>query len=100
MDNLNYVIRNSDPGFSLLPEVYLQKGEALDKLGQRDEAVAEYRNALRAKADYTPAYAALAQHYIDRGDVDAARGVIEQGLKRDPGSTALAAKKAALAERD
>jgi len=62
VDNLDYVIRNADPGFALLPDVYLQKGKVLERTGDGAAAVAAYRNALRANPDYIPAYAALAQH--------------------------------------
>lgn len=98
VDNLDYVIRNSDPDFALLPDVYVQKGEALDELERRAEAEAAYRNAIHAKVDYVPAYVALAQHYIEARDVDAARRTIEEGLKYDPSSKTLAEKKAALAK--
>jgi tetratricopeptide (TPR) repeat protein len=100
VDNLNYVIRNADPSFALMPDVYFQKGYVLERLGEREAAAAEYQNALRAKADYTPASAALVQHYLDLGDVEAARAALEEGLKHAPSSTTLAAKKSALAERE
>ena len=99
VDNLNYVIRNADPSFALLPEVYFQKGNVLGGLGDREAAVSEYQNALRAGADYTPARAALVQLYLDLGDVEAARAALEEGLKHDPSSKTLAEKKSALAER-
>jgi tetratricopeptide (TPR) repeat protein len=99
VDNLNYVIRNADPSFALLPEVYFQKGNVLGGLGDREAAVSEYQNALRARADYTPARAALVQLYLDLGDVEAARAALEEGLKHDPSSKTLAEKKSALAER-
>lgn len=96
VNNLDYVIRHADPSFSLLPEVHVQKGNALERLGEREAAVTEYRNALQAKPDYTPAYVALAQHYVDAGETTAARAVLEEGLKHDPTSKELAEKKALL----
>jgi tetratricopeptide (TPR) repeat protein len=100
VDNFDYVLRNADPSFTLLPEVYFQKGSLLEQLGDREAAASAYQNALRARADYTPARAALVQFYLDRGDVEAARTALEEGLKHDPRSKTLAEKKSALAARE
>src|SRR5262249_37794092 len=99
VDNFDYVIRNADPGFPLLPEVYVAKGTLLAQLGDREAAASEYRNALHARPDYTPACAALVQLYLDRGDVAAARTALAEGLKHDPSSPALAEKQSALDKR-
>ena len=99
VDNLDYVIRHADPSFALLPEVYVQKGNLLERTGEGAAAVTEYRNALRAKSDYTPAYVALAQHYVDAGAVAAARAALAEGLQHDPSSKVLAEKQAALMAR-
>lgn len=96
VDNFDYVIRRADPSFSLLPEIHVQKGNALELLGEREASVTEYRNALQAKPGYTPAYVALVQHYVDAGDTTAARAVLKEGLKHDPSSKVLAEKKATL----
>jgi hypothetical protein len=98
VDNLNYVIRNADPSFTLLPAVYFKKGNVLERIEERQAAAAEYQNAQRAMADYTPLFAALVQDYVDLGDVEAARVALEEGLTYAPSSKTLAAKKAALAE--
>ena len=100
VDNLNYVIRNADRSFALLPGVYLEKGNVLLRIAQPEAAAAEYQNALRLKADFTPASVALIQTYLDLGDLTAAREVLEQALPHDPTSAALAAKKSAVAARE
>jgi tetratricopeptide (TPR) repeat protein len=100
VDNLNYVIRNADPSFALMPDVYAEKGDVLVLLGERDAASKEYENALRARADYTRASAALVQLYLDAGQLEAARTALEEGLKHAPDSALLAEKKAALAKRE
>ena len=99
VDNLDYVIRHADPSFALLPEVYVEKGDVLERTGEGAAAVTEYRNALRAKPDHTPAYLALAQHYVDAGDVAAARAALAEGLTHDPSSKVLADRLATLGER-
>ena len=99
VDNLDYVLRRADPSFVLLPDVYVRKGNLLERMGAGAAAVDEYRNALRANPRYTPAYLALAEHYVAAGDVAAARAVIAEGLKHDPKSKVLKDKQAALAKR-
>jgi tetratricopeptide (TPR) repeat protein len=100
VDNLNYVIQRGDPRCPLLPDVYFQKGTALERLGDREAAVSEYQSALRVAAGYTPARAALVQVYLDRGDLKAARAALAEGLKHDPRSKTLAEKKGALDARE
>ena len=58
VDNLDYVLRRADPSFVLLPDVYVRKGNVLERMGAGAAAVEEYRNALRANPRYTPAYLA------------------------------------------
>jgi tetratricopeptide (TPR) repeat protein len=96
IDNFDYVIRNAEPSFALMPKVYLQKGKVLERTGKGAEAEAEYRNALQANPDYTPAYVALAWHYADAGDIAAARATLAEGLARNPNSKVLADALAAL----
>ncbi len=99
LENFDYVILHADPSFALLPDVYFQKANLLDQLGEREKAVIEYQNAVRARADYTPARVALVQLYLDRDDIEAARAALAEGLKHDPSSKALADKQSALAVR-
>jgi tetratricopeptide (TPR) repeat protein len=96
IDNLNYVILHADPDFRYLHKVYFKKASVLERLGDRRGAVTEYRKALRAKPDYTPAAAALVQAYLELEDLEAARAALAEGLKHDPRSNLLAAKKVEL----
>jgi tetratricopeptide (TPR) repeat protein len=97
IDNRNYVTRPADLSCALLPDVFVQKGTALEHLGNGEAAVSEYQNALCVQADYTPARAALVQVYLDRGEVEAARAALAEGLQYDPSSKTLVDKKSALA---
>jgi tetratricopeptide (TPR) repeat protein len=99
VDNFDYVLRRADPSFVLLPDVYVQKGNVLERTGAGAAAVDAYRNALRANPTYTPAYLALAAHFVAAGDVAAARAAIAEGLKHDPKSKVLKERQAALAKR-
>lgn len=96
VDNFDYVIRNADPGFVLLLDVYVQKGNVLERTGQGAGAEAAYREAIRVDPSYAPAYVALSHHYVAAGDQAAARAIIAQGLARDPKAKPLLERQAAL----
>jgi hypothetical protein len=99
IDHPDYVTRPTELSCALLPDVFLQKGTALELLGNQEAAVSEYQNALCVQADDTPARAALVQVYLDRGELEAARAALAEGLKYDPSSQTLADEKSALAAR-
>jgi tetratricopeptide (TPR) repeat protein len=94
--NFGYVERNADSSFPMLPEVLLRKGMALRLLGRDAEAATGFTDAIRVKPDYTPAYAALVDLYVDLDDPDGARDILEQGLREAPQSNILRSKKVEL----
>lgn len=96
VSNFGYVQRNASAAFPLMPEVNLQKGLTLRLLGNDAEAAREFIGALRLKPTYTPAYAALIDVYLELGDWDEARRVLEQGLAHTPSSKILASKRAEM----
>jgi tetratricopeptide (TPR) repeat protein len=49
------------------PSFYLAKGISLDKLGRQDDAVKEYEQAIKVKADYADAYYNIGVIYFNRG---------------------------------
>jgi len=97
--NLEYVQRNAPSTFPMLPEVCLRKGMALRYLGNEGGAAREFLDAIEIKRDYTPAYSALIDLYVDLKDYDAARTVLERGLAMVPDSHILATKKAEIQKR-
>jgi tetratricopeptide (TPR) repeat protein len=98
--NFEYVQRYSNASFPLLPEVYLRKGMAYRYLGNEGAAASQFLSAIRLKDDYTPAYAALVDLYLDLKDTDAARAILEQrGLKHAPNSAILSKKKLEMESR-
>ena len=86
---IDYVLRNTVPNFVLRPEFYTKKGEALMKLRRHKEAVEAYRRGAQARADYWPAYSGLAELLRANGNLDDARGVVEEGLRYSPTSKTL-----------
>jgi tetratricopeptide (TPR) repeat protein len=96
VSGFSYVQRNASLQFPLMPDVNLRKGQTLRLLGNDAEAAKEFVDALRLKPDYTPAYAALADLYIDLNDIRAAEETIAQGLVHAPQSKILLQKKVEL----
>lgn len=92
--NFDYVLRRAEPAFALLPEIYLRKGLALQLLREQPRAASAFLNAIKAKRDYSPAYAALIELHLDLGDSEAAKQVLKTGLQYAPNSKILAKKKA------
>ena len=92
----NYVIERAPADFSLLPEILTKKGESLIKLGRGPEAVIDLKRAIRIKADYWQAYAALSDHYRGAGDQAQAREWLRKGLSAAPNAPGLVRRMAEL----
>ncbi len=80
----------------MLPEVYLRMGMALLYLRDHGAAARSFLSATKLKPDYTPAYAALVDLYVELGDLETARRVLETGLASAPNSVLLANKRIEL----
>lgn len=87
--NFTYVERMTRPDFFLRPEVSVQKGKALVLLGRTAEAVQNFNSAIVFRPDYTPAYAALSDLYVDLGEKHKASEILQRGLKAKPDSKVL-----------
>jgi tetratricopeptide (TPR) repeat protein len=103
MRNLNgtlgefeYVIQRAPPDFPLLPEILTRKGESLIQLDRAGEGMLELQRAIKIKADYAPAYAAMSDYYKETGQLAKARESLEKGLSAAPNAKALMRRLAAL----
>lgn len=80
--DLDYVIRNSNPSFILLPEVYNAKGRILFKLDRDPEAVASLTKALQLKPDHFPAALQLSGYYERIGDKNTAIEILKRSISK------------------
>lgn len=96
LSNFDYVIRNVQPDFALLPEIFTRKGENLIRLGRAHEGVVELIRAIDLNPGYWPPYAAMSDYYRDAGESAAAREWLEKGLKAVPEAGALKRRLAEL----
>ena len=84
-----YVSRHCSTNCALYPELHTRWGWALGESGQHGEAIGHFQKAIKAKPKYVPAYAKLADVYVDIKQPEEARKILEQGLKAKPGSRML-----------
>lgn len=84
-----YIINHCEPTFVLLPEVFKNMGEAYIEYGNPAKAMEAFQKAIELKPDYTPAYASMAQFYMDQSQNDQAENILRKGLEVVPGSKLL-----------
>ncbi len=84
-----YVERRATPEFVLLPEMYVKMAELLGRLKRDPEAMEYYQKAIALKPSYSKIYASMSNFYRLRGDLKAAKQILEDGLKAAPKSKLL-----------
>lgn len=89
IDDLNYVLKSTPPGFVMRPEVHLRIGDAQALLGVQAQAIVSYTAARNANPDYWPAYQRMAEVLLGLKQTEQARGMLREGLTRVPGSVVL-----------
>ncbi len=93
VNNFLFVQNHASRKFPLMPEVNLRKGQTLRLLGRDAEAAKEFLDAISLKPDYSPAYAALVELYLDLKDLQAADQILTKGLENAPRSKILLQKR-------
>ena len=89
LNNYDYVLGHMTPGFVLLPELLVKRGKTLQRQNRNEAAIGDFLKAIKAKPDYTPAYAALSDAYKAMGNKAEARKALEDGLEHKPDSRSL-----------
>jgi tetratricopeptide (TPR) repeat protein len=89
ISEFQYVIRNVEPDFAMLPEILTKQGQNLILLDRAPEALPVLNRAIDLNRRYWPPYAALGDYYRDLGDSAKAREWLEKGLKEAPEANAL-----------
>lgn len=99
INDFDYILLRSPDDFVLKPEIYVNKGAALEALGRCVDAVEAYTEALLLRSDYVPAYIGLSNCFEALGDPQRALTVVESGLQQVPGSELLLERRLALTGR-
>ena len=89
LSDMNYVIRNTDASFVILPEIYTKMGEIYLQLKKPRDAEVAYAKAWQLRPDYWPPYAQWASFLAQSGQKARAREIAEEGLRNAPSSRTL-----------
>ncbi len=84
MNNLDYMITHADPGYSLMPEIYQNRGLVRALIGRHGEAVADMNKAIELNPHQVKAYNVLADHYGSTRQQQKALETIMEGLRYNP----------------
>ncbi|MDD5389306.1 MAG: tetratricopeptide repeat protein [Gallionellaceae bacterium] len=89
MGGCNYVISHTTPDFSLLPEIFLQKGVIYSLRGEDSLAAGEYLRAISGNNKLVKAYIGMADYFSQKNDKKKALEIITTGLQNNPESKGL-----------
>lgn len=96
VDEIDYTMEHTTPDLVLLPEMWLNRGRALVRLGQRDQALQSFAKAIEIKPDYWPPYVDSANILVQRGAREQAIRMLEQALAQAPDARPVRARLAEL----
>jgi hypothetical protein len=96
IDDLNYVINHSPPGFVLLPEVYSARAEFQLLRGEPSLAFLSIDTAWKLKPSYGPPYRLWGDYLASIGKKAEARDVVKTGLEYNPSDPDLRSRYLAL----
>lgn len=88
-NDLSYVVRAVSQSYSLLPEVYLQRGFVLTLMKKDGEALRDLLKALELNPKLTRGYTLVSDLYTRIKLPDEALKVMTEGLRHNPGNALL-----------
>lgn len=88
-NNLQYMVTNADPGYSLMPDVYLNLGLVYSLMNQPAQAVTHYNKAIELNPRQPKAYSALSDYYVKTKQSAKALEVVTEGLRYNPDTKSL-----------
>jgi tetratricopeptide (TPR) repeat protein len=97
--DLGYVLQNSQPTCSLIPDMHTKAGEWEALRGRPKEAEERFRKAIGIKPTHSQAYVGLSDLFESLEKNDAAIAVLQLGIKTNPTSSVLKKKIARLQAR-
>lgn len=87
--NFTYMVTHANQTYSLMPEVYMNRGLAFSLMKRNAEAVQDMNKALELNPNLVKAYSYLADFYSGINLKDRALRVIADGLRHNPDTTSL-----------
>lgn len=89
MGNLNYMITNASPSYSLMPEVYLNRGLVYTLKKEDGAAITDILKAIELNPKLPRAYSMAAEHYGKLNKKNEALKFATEGLRHNPESSIL-----------
>ncbi len=89
LNNLDYMVTHADPGYSLMPEIYQNRGLVYSLMGRHGDAVTDMNKAIELNPRQAKAYNVLADYYRDTRQQQKALETVTQGLRHNPGVRSL-----------
>lgn len=87
--NFTYMVTHAEETYSLMPEVYLNRGITFSLMKRDAEAVSDMNKALELNPNLVKAYNYLADYYAGIKLKDKALLIITDGLRHNPNITSL-----------
>lgn len=89
VDNFNYMVDHAAPGYSLMPEIYLNRGLAFSLMQQAGAAMTDLNKAIELNPKQPRAYNVLADYYVKTRQKPKALETVTQGLRHNPDTRSL-----------
>lgn len=89
VDNFNYMVDHASPDYSLMPEVYLNRGLAFSLMQQPGAAMTDLNKAIQLNPGQSRAYNVLADYYVKSRQKGKALDTVTEGLRHNPGTRSL-----------
>lgn len=89
LGNLNYMVNHASPNYSLMPDVYLNRGLVYSLQKQHGRAIADLQKAIELNPRQAKAYNVLADYYVSMKMQTKALETVTQGLRHSPDTTSL-----------
>lgn len=89
MGNLNYMVTNASPSYSLMPDVYFYRGQVFAYQNNIGKALEDLNKAIDLQPQYTRAYVLAADLLVKAKHPEDALKLVTRGLQENPGDQVL-----------
>ena len=87
--DMSYMITHASPDYSLMPDVYLNRGLVYSLMKQHGKAVADMNKAIELDPRQVKAYNVLADYYSSTNQKNKALETVTEGLRHNPETKSL-----------
>lgn len=88
-NNLSYMVAHAEPQFSLMPEIYMNRGLVYSLRKQHGKAIADMNKAIELDPRLVKPYSVLADYYASTKQKSKALETVAEGLRYNPNAKSL-----------